>query len=106
MFVVVDLQAQQVTLSWSPPIDMNGVITGYSLNYSNTTDSVSVATIEANVMQTTVQFLNEFTNYTFELRALTRIGFGPPVVRSIFTAQAGMEIHNNTLTHMYPVIVD
>ena len=40
-----------------------------------------------------VKLLNEFTSYTFELRAATRIGAGEPATVNLTTAQAGTYLH-------------
>ena len=89
-FTIDDIQAQRVTLSWQRPSSPNGIITGYQLSYSNTTYNESIPLAD-DVLETTVEFLNEFTFYSFELRASTRIGFGPEVIMErVLTNQSGM----------------
>ena len=91
-FTVTDVQAQQISLSWAPPTNRNGVLTGYVLRYFNTTHNMNTdPVIGADVRDFTVDFLNEFTSYSFELRALTRIGPGEPAVVNETTAQAGAQ---------------
>ena len=86
--MAVDIQAQVVSFTWMPPSITNGVITNYTLTYFNTTDNLSI-TIEANMLGVNVESLNEFTSYSFELRAATRIGAGEPATVNLTTAQAG-----------------
>lgn len=87
-FTVVKARARNVTFSWSPPSTLNGVITGYTLNYSNDSTSAYSVSLDADEEMVTVDNLNEFTQYTFELRASTRVGFGPRAVVNQTTAQA------------------
>ena len=89
--MVTSVQAQQISLSWEPPTVRNGVLTGYVLNYFNTTHNITIdSEIGADTQEFTVTLLNEFTMYTFELRAMTRIGHGDPAVMNQITSQAGM----------------
>ena len=87
-FTVVDIQDQQVTFLWEPPTTPNGNINGYMLNYSNTTDSLSLS-LTADQLMITVDNLNEFTQYRFELRARTGAGYGTSAVIDQTTAEAG-----------------
>ena len=85
------MQAQQISLSWEPPVRRNGILTGYVLNYFNTTDNITIdSEIGADTQQFTVTLLNEFTAYSFVLMAMTRIGPGDPAVVIETTNQAGM----------------
>ena len=94
--MVVNVQAQQVTVSWSPPTNPNGVITGYMLNYSNSTENLS-RPLGAIQQMAVIDNLNEFTLYRFELRAETSAGFGPPAVVNQTTAEAGIMLLNVTV---------
>ena len=97
MFSATEVQAQQISFSWMPPAIPNGVITGYMLRYSNSTynDSVTVKGLTS-----IVEFLNEYTEYRFELSASTRIGSGPSSSLTLTTAEAGMERESRlTLYH-------
>ena len=97
MFSATEVQAQLISFSWMPPAIPNGVITGYMLRYSNSTynDSVIVKGLTS-----IVEFLNEYTEYRFELSASTRIGSGPSSSLTLTTAEAGMERESRlTLYH-------
>ena len=89
-FTVMDIQANEVTLSWLPPLTPNGNINEYSLSYSNSTHNLTLPPIMADQRMVTVVNLNEFTEYRFELRARTGAGFGAPAVENETTAQAGI----------------
>ena len=90
-FTAIDIQARNVRFSWSPPLSPNGNIDGYILSYSNTTDNVILPdTLAADQRMVTVEYLNEFTDYRFELRARTGAGLGEPAVEIQRTAEAGI----------------
>ena len=88
-FTAEDTQAQRVTFSWLPPTTPNGNINGYVLIYSNSTHNLNLSLTEDRRM-VTVENLNEFTEYRFELRAMTVAGFGPPAIENQTTAEAGV----------------
>ena len=88
--MVTDMQAQQVTFSWSPPLSPNGNIIGYTLSYFNTTHNIAHPdALVADQRMVTVENLNEFTQYRFELRATTGAGPGEPAVEILMTDEAG-----------------
>ena len=88
--MVVDVQAQQVTFSWSPPLSPNGNIIGYTLSYFNTTQNITHPdALVADQRMVTVENLNEFTLYRFELRATTVAGSGEPAVEILRTNETG-----------------
>ena len=60
------------------------------LNYSNSTDNLTHPSIAAVERMVTVENLNEFTEYRFELRAMTVAGFGESAVANQTTAEAGV----------------
>ena len=87
------IETRQVTFSWLTPRMPNGNINGYNLTYSNSTHNiVTLPLIIAgpDPLNITVENLNEFTDYRFELRARTIAGFGPPAVLNLTTDQAGI----------------
>lgn len=90
-FMAVTLTATQVTLSWSRPASPNGLITNYTLVYSNSTFSLSqVIPYSEMVSVVEIAGLNEFTSYRFAVNASTLVGAGPEAVRDITTAEAGI----------------
>ena len=54
----------------------NGILTNYTLRYSNATDTVSVV-LEGTATNFTADNLNEATTYFFQLNASTLVGYGP-----------------------------
>ena len=78
-----------MSFSWSRPLSPNGNIDAYIMSYFNTTHNITLA-LMAEQRTVTVEYLNEFTDYTFELRARTGAGLGEPAVRNQITEQAGI----------------
>ncbi|XP_031423108.1 neural cell adhesion molecule L1-like protein isoform X3 [Clupea harengus] len=78
-----DIQKRSVSLTWSPPIEPNGVLTGYLLQYQliNDTEEVgpllSVNISDPDTNKWLLQDLEALSKYKFYLRACTRLGCGP-----------------------------
>ena len=89
MFVVA---ATSVTITWNPPPldEINGMIRSYVVTYFPTSNSLAL--IKESVLGSVTSFnasgLDPFTNYTFEVVAVT-VGPGPPDSIVIQTAEAG-----------------
>uniref|UniRef100_A0A1X7VP48 Fibronectin type-III domain-containing protein n=1 Tax=Amphimedon queenslandica TaxID=400682 RepID=A0A1X7VP48_AMPQE len=92
-FNVTDVTATSVSLEWRRPSVPNGVILHYFLQYSayNVTIPVTFNTSsdEYSVTSYTVESLNEYTNYTFTISAVTSGGAGPLATTSTRTSEAG-----------------
>ena len=90
--------ATTISLQWNRPATPNGIINMYTLTYSNTTHSltknipVEYVGPEYNVTNITIDILNEFTNYTFNLTATTGGGTGPAATLEVQTNEAGKSI--------------
>ena len=94
-FNYTEITSTSVTLEWRRPEYPNGVISEYVLEYVNEsltqpiTISIPVQFIndsdEYNETNITVEYLNEFTNYTFNLLAVTGGGTGPEATIDITT---------------------
>ena len=90
--------ATTISLQWNRPATPNGIINMYTLTYSNTTHSltedipVEYVGPEYNVTNITIDILNEFTNYTFNLTATTGGGTGPAATLEVQTNEAGESI--------------
>ncbi|XP_041801403.1 neural cell adhesion molecule L1-like protein isoform X2 [Chelmon rostratus] len=92
-------QKDSILLVWGPPLETNGVLTGYLLQYHHinetTLEVVDSREINISVADTTqwqLQGLNEGSLYRFHLSACTRAGCGPPLAQESSTiAQARAE---------------
>ncbi|KAL0978653.1 hypothetical protein UPYG_G00173500 [Umbra pygmaea] len=85
VFRVTDVQKHTVSLSWLPPVDANGDLTGYVLEYQliNSTEEVGVLqSIDVSRPDTTSWILRDLepvSRYKFYLCSCTRVGCGPRV---------------------------
>ena len=73
-----------IELQWSRPLTPNGLVTSYSLHYTDVNQS-----LKGNTFNYTAQNLNEFTNYTFTLSASTSAGTGPSTTVNARTEEDG-----------------
>ena len=73
-----------IELQWSRPLTPNGLVTSYSLHYTDVNQSLN-----GNTFNYTAQNLNEFTNYTFTLSASTSAGTGPSTTVNARTEEDG-----------------
>ncbi|XP_058635302.1 neural cell adhesion molecule L1-like protein isoform X7 [Onychostoma macrolepis] len=83
-FSVTNIQKHKVTLTWSPPVDANGVIIGYILQYQLINDTEELGSpmtlnISADSNKLHLQDLEALSKYKFYLRCCTRVGCGPAV---------------------------
>uniref|UniRef100_A0A673G5N4 Neural cell adhesion molecule L1-like protein n=1 Tax=Sinocyclocheilus rhinocerous TaxID=307959 RepID=A0A673G5N4_9TELE len=83
-FSVTNIQKHKVTLTWSPPVDANGVIIGFILQYQLINDteelgSLMTLNISADSNKLHLQDLEALSKYKFYLRCCTRVGCGPAV---------------------------
>uniref|UniRef100_A0A7N8WZF6 Neural cell adhesion molecule L1-like protein n=1 Tax=Mastacembelus armatus TaxID=205130 RepID=A0A7N8WZF6_9TELE len=85
VFRVTDVQKDTVFLGWAPPIEPNGILTGYLLEYQliNDTEEVGpVQTVDISNPDTTKWILRDLepmSKYKFYLRSCTTVGCGPVV---------------------------
>ena len=94
---VTNRTATSISLQWSRPIPTNGIITTYTLTYTDgsISDTIDIPVefvppSEYNVTTITVDSLNEFTNYTFNLSTTTGGGTGPvAILPDVLTSEAG-----------------
>uniref|UniRef100_A0A8C7SBW7 Neural cell adhesion molecule L1-like protein n=1 Tax=Oncorhynchus mykiss TaxID=8022 RepID=A0A8C7SBW7_ONCMY len=108
VFRVTDVQKHTVTLTWAPPLEANGVLTGYLLEYQliNDTEEVGVLqTVDISNPDTTMwvlQNLEAISRYKFYLRPCTRVGCGPRVSKESTTTPEARKSHrpSTTVSHM------
>ncbi|MCY4117695.1 MAG: fibronectin type III domain-containing protein [Caldilineaceae bacterium] len=79
----VNLQAsladQQTTLTWQAPPGAGTTITGYEYRYAESTATLPATWSDAgNDLTETITGLTNGTQYTFEVRAVSNTGMGPP----------------------------
>ncbi|XP_056112186.1 neural cell adhesion molecule L1-like protein isoform X6 [Rhinichthys klamathensis goyatoka] len=81
-FSVSNVQKNKVTLTWSPPVDANGVLIGYILQYQLINDTEELGplmtlNISTDSNKQHLQDLEALSKYKFYLRCCTRVGCGP-----------------------------
>ena len=72
--MLVSVDSSSVTLQWSPPETLNGVITQYSIQLNGT----NMGNLSSNELMYTIKKLSPDTVYVIQLRAHTGAGPGPP----------------------------
>ncbi|KAF7224114.1 neuronal cell adhesion molecule isoform X10 [Nothobranchius furzeri] len=88
--VVTNQSHEALTLEWSPPIEHNGHITGYTLKYQPVNNSNELGPEEemalpANETSVTLHNLKYSKRYKFVLNAKTNRGAGPTISQEAFT---------------------
>ena len=84
--MIVDVTDTTVILSWLPPDPPNGIITEYRVRFSRSDNNDSRTQDTMNNMVTVTE-LTSNTEYTFQVRAFTVVGRGPP--SNVVTAFVG-----------------
>ncbi|XP_041819085.1 neural cell adhesion molecule L1-like protein [Chelmon rostratus] len=85
VFRVTDVQRHTVSLVWDPPLEPNGILTGYLLEYQLINDTEEVGplrTVDISSPDTTNWILRDLepvSKYKFYLRSCTTVGCGPVV---------------------------
>uniref|UniRef100_A0A7N6C0Z2 Cell adhesion molecule L1-like b n=1 Tax=Anabas testudineus TaxID=64144 RepID=A0A7N6C0Z2_ANATE len=83
--IVEKQHGHTVSLAWAPPVEPNGILTGYLLEYQliNDTDEVGPSqTVDISNPDTTkwiLRNLEPMSRYKFNLRSCTTVGCGPVV---------------------------
>uniref|UniRef100_A0A7N5ZXT6 protein-tyrosine-phosphatase n=1 Tax=Anabas testudineus TaxID=64144 RepID=A0A7N5ZXT6_ANATE len=99
VFRVTDVQKHTVSLAWAPPVEPNGILTGYLLEYQliNDTDEVGPSqTVDISNPDTTkwiLRNLEPMSRYKFNLRSCTTVGCGPVVSEECTTTLETSEGH-------------
>ena len=80
-FNSTSISSTSVTLTWRRPETPNGIISEYTLTYTNdtTSQSMKIPAVDdiSHMYELVVMSLNEATDYMFELSATTGGGTGP-----------------------------
>ncbi|XP_071331981.1 cell adhesion molecule L1-like a isoform X3 [Trachinotus anak] len=89
-------QKDSILLEWGPPLEANGILIGYLLQYhliNETTlevvDSQEMNITGADTTQWQLRGLEEGSLYRFHLSACTRAGCGPPLAQESSTITVG-----------------
>uniref|UniRef100_A0A3Q1C5L1 Cell adhesion molecule L1-like b n=1 Tax=Amphiprion ocellaris TaxID=80972 RepID=A0A3Q1C5L1_AMPOC len=99
VFRVTDVQRHTVSLVWDPPMEPNGILTGYLLEYQLINDTEEVGplqTIDISNPDTTKWILRDLepvSKYKFYLRSCTTVGCGPVVSEECTTTLETSEGH-------------
>ncbi|XP_039293021.1 protein sidekick isoform X1 [Nilaparvata lugens] len=85
-----EISDRAVKVVWTPPLQTNGVLLGYTLIYmiKDKTDTIKSENLTAETLSLKVNNLQATTHYRFEVSAWTRIGTGPSRIAII---QSGVE---------------
>lgn len=85
-----DVSDRAVKVIWSPPKQINGILTGYQLTYmvKDQPETLKVENLTSDTLSVMVNHLQATTHYRFEVSAQTGVGLGP--VRAA-TIQSGIE---------------
>ncbi|XP_067124638.1 receptor-type tyrosine-protein phosphatase mu-like isoform X3 [Centruroides vittatus] len=85
-----------VTISWSPPLKPNGILSGYKVSCQPSSMELSLQKMDlieqlvnSSTLQTTFENLQPNTEYNITVKASTRIGFGEPIRTSFWTPTSG-----------------
>ncbi|XP_036957871.1 neural cell adhesion molecule L1-like protein isoform X4 [Acanthopagrus latus] len=91
VFRVAEVQKHSISLVWAPPLEPNGVLTGYLLEYQLVNDTEEMGplqTVDISNPDTTKWILRDLepvSKYKFYLRSCTTMGCGPVVSEESIT---------------------
>lgn len=85
-----EISDRSVTVLWSPPKQINGILKGYQVVYQvkDKPDTIRIQNLTADTTSITINHLQATTHYRFEVTAWTSKGSGPAKVAVI---QSGVE---------------
>ena len=88
---VTDHDSSSVHLSWDPPPaeQHNGQLTGYTIKVKYQDGNKDRPSLTADNTSQVVDGLKPNTKYTFQVRAMTAAGSGPPASTENCTAEGG-----------------
>ena len=107
----IQITPTTVALEWNRPSMPNGEITEYILEYTNSSLNQPITIVipvtfnraanEYNVTSVSIDNLNEFTEYVFNISAMTGGGRGPEATIDVTTNEAGMysNYYSNYINH-------
>ncbi|XP_048522895.1 protein sidekick [Dendroctonus ponderosae] len=85
-----DISDRAVKVLWQPPKKINGILTGYQIQYQikDMPNTLRLRNLSADTLSEKVNELQATTHYRFEVTAWTAVGPGPPKIAII---QSGVE---------------
>lgn len=86
-----DISDRAVKVLWQPPKKINGILTGYQIQYQikDMPNTLRLRNLSADTLSEKVNELQATTHYRFEVTAWTAVGPGPPKVCTFSSIQAG-----------------
>uniref|UniRef100_A0A8D3B190 Neural cell adhesion molecule L1-like protein n=1 Tax=Scophthalmus maximus TaxID=52904 RepID=A0A8D3B190_SCOMX len=102
VFRVTDVQKHTISLVWDPPLEPNGILTGYLLNYQLINDTEEVGPLQtvdiSNPLTTkwSLRDLEPLSKYKVYLRSCTTVGCGPVVSEETTTTLETTAAHSDT----------
>ena len=106
--VFSSVEARSMIVSWDevPCSGQNGLITGYLLNYTNTTFSDTINITGGENRAYTLTELRPYTNYTVTVSAYNDVGTGPTSDNRIQQTEQASQLVYSLLVHVsYDVCV-
>uniref|UniRef100_A0A8D0D4A7 Neural cell adhesion molecule L1 n=1 Tax=Sander lucioperca TaxID=283035 RepID=A0A8D0D4A7_SANLU len=97
VFRVTDVQKHTVSLVWAPPLEPNGILTGYLLEYQLSTYSYASCLTNSDILWN-LRDLEPVSKYKFYLRSCTTVGCGPVVSEECTTTLETSDIHGGIST--------
>ncbi|KAM3877620.1 neural cell adhesion molecule L1-like protein [Diretmus argenteus] len=85
VFRVTDVQKHTISLAWAPPLEPNGILTRYILEYQMINDTEEVGTLQTvdisnpDTTKWVLRDLEAVSKYKLYLRSCTTVGCGPVV---------------------------
>uniref|UniRef100_A0A8C5HW84 Neural cell adhesion molecule L1-like protein n=1 Tax=Gouania willdenowi TaxID=441366 RepID=A0A8C5HW84_GOUWI len=101
VFRVTDVQRHTVSLLWTPPLEPNGILTGYLLEYQLFNDTEEVGAMQMvdisnpDTTKWTLRDLEPVSKYMIYLRSCTTVGCGPVISQECTTALETSEYSKN-----------
>ena len=87
--MVGSVSSTATMLTWSPPVEPNGVITEYHLQCSGGGQLLKMNFSKNQPTTITLSGLLPYTNYSCSITAHTSVGGGPAATTSVVTDQDG-----------------
>ena len=102
--LVVAINNTSVTITWSPPLDTNGVLSSYSLTLTNNTDFMMMTPVSNDTLEAVFRDLRPFGNYTISVRPFT---FSDTIAgessEETFTTEIGSELNSWSSNFFSPI---